>query len=117
ADILSVDVLKDASACSIYGVRGANGVILITTRQGAGKMKFSYTGNVGVQQAANIVPMANAAQYLQYETSALGPQLYLTGSNTDWYKQVLRNAFYQNHNVAITGSSSQDKYAVSASYQ
>jgi TonB-dependent SusC/RagA subfamily outer membrane receptor len=52
ADIISVDVLKDASACSIYGVRGANGVILVTTRQGTGKMRFSYTGNVGVQQAA-----------------------------------------------------------------
>jgi TonB-dependent starch-binding outer membrane protein SusC len=117
ADIMSVDVLKDASACSIYGVRGANGVILVTTRQGAGKMRFSYTGNVGVQQATHVVPMANAAEYLQYETSALGPQLYLTGYNTNWYNQVLRNAFYQNHNISISGGSSQDKYAVSASYQ
>jgi TonB-dependent starch-binding outer membrane protein SusC len=117
ADILSVDILKDASACSIYGIRGANGVILITTRQGSGKMKLNYSANVGIQQAAHVVPMANAAQYLQYETSALGPQLYPTGYNTNWYNEVLRNAFYQNQNISISGSNSQDKYALSASYQ
>ena len=117
ADILSVDILKDASACSIYGIRGANGVILMTTRQGSGKMKVSYTANVGVQQAAHVVPMADAAQYLQYESAALGPQLYPSGYSTDWYKQVLRNALYQNQNISISGSNSQDKYALSASYQ
>jgi TonB-linked SusC/RagA family outer membrane protein len=117
ADILSVDVLKDASACSIYGVRGSNGVILITTRQGSGKIKFNYSTNIGIQQAAYVVPMANAQQYLQYESAALGPTENLTGYSTDWYKQVLRNAFYQNHNISISGGSAQNKYALSASYQ
>ena len=70
ADIASVDILKDASACSIYGVRGSNGVILITTKQGTGKMKISYTGTVGIQQAAYVVPMANAPQYINYEEAA-----------------------------------------------
>lgn len=115
-DILSVDVLKDASACSIYGVRGANGVILITTRQGSGKMKITYSANIGVQQAAHVVPMANATQYLNYEQAALGPQLFPTGYSTNWYKQILRNAFYQNHNISISGGSSQDKYSLSAGY-
>jgi TonB-dependent starch-binding outer membrane protein SusC len=117
ADILSVDILKDASACSIYGVRGANGVILITTRQGSGKMKVNYSANIGFQQAAHVVPMANATQFLNYEQAALGPTLSPTGYSTNWYNQVLRNAFYQNHNISISGSNPQDKYALSIGYQ
>jgi TonB-linked SusC/RagA family outer membrane protein len=116
ADILSVDVLKDASACSIYGVRGANGVILITTRQGSGKMKLTYNVNIGVQQAAYVVPMANAAQYINYRENISGLPVSATGYSTNWYKQVLRNAFYQNHDLFIAGGSSQDKYALSVGY-
>jgi len=116
SDILSVDVLKDASAASIYGVRGANGVILITTKQGSGKMKVNYTANIGIQQAAYVVPMANAKQYLQYEEAALGPQLFPSAYSTNWYNQVLRNAFYQNHNISVSGSSDKYKYALSAGY-
>ena len=117
ADILSVDVLKDASSASIYGVRGSNGVILITTRQGAGKMKVSYSGTVGMQQAAYIVPMANSAEYINYRENFSGLPISPTGYSTNWYNQVLRNAFYQNHNLSVSGGSSQDKYALSASYQ
>jgi TonB-linked SusC/RagA family outer membrane protein len=117
ADITSLDVLKDASAASIYGVRGANGVILITTRQGTGKMKVNYSLNIGVQQAAYVVPMANAQQYLQYESAALGPTLFPTGYNTNWYNSVLRNAFYQTHNLSLTGGSSQYRYALSVGYE
>lgn len=116
ADIVSVDVLKDASAASIYGVRGANGVILITTRQGTGKIKFNYNGNYGVQQAAYIVPMANAAQYINYLQNTTFLPVYNTGYNTNWYDQALRNAFYQNHTVSLTGASSQNKFALSAGY-
>ncbi len=118
ADILSIDVLKDASACSIYGVRGANGVILITTRQGSGKMKVTYHGNMGIMQAAHVVPMADAKQYINYvEAATLGLPVGNTGYNTNWYKQVLRNAFYQNHDVSVAGSSEQNKYSLSLSYQ
>lgn len=117
ADIVSVDVLKDASASSIYGVRGANGVILITTRQGSGHMKINYNANIGVQQAAYVVPMANAAQYINYRENINGLPVANTGYNTNWYQEVLRNAFYQNHNLSLSGSSDQDKYALSASYQ
>jgi TonB-dependent starch-binding outer membrane protein SusC len=116
ADIVSVDVLKDASASSIYGVRGANGVILITTRQGTGKIKFNYNGNFGMQQAAYVVPMANAAQYSNYLTNTTFLPVYNTGYNTNWYNQVLRNAFYQNHNISISGGSSENKFALSAGY-
>jgi TonB-linked SusC/RagA family outer membrane protein len=117
ADIQSVDILKDASACSIYGVRGANGVVLITTKQGTGKMKLTYAGNMGITQAAHIVPMANSTEYLKYEQAALGPPLTPTGYSTNWYNEVLRNAFYQNHNVGLSGSSTQDKYMLSLGYQ
>ncbi len=116
ADILSLDVLKDASACSIYGVRGANGVILITTRQGSGKMRVNYNNNIGIQQAAFVVPMANAAQYINYRENFSGLPVPTTGYSTNWYNQVLRNAFYQNHNLSVSGSSSQDKYALSVGY-
>jgi len=117
ADIVSVDVLKDASASSMYGVRGANGVILITTRQGSGKMRLNYNTNIGIQQAAYIVPMANATQYINYRENINGLPVFNTGSNTNWYRQVLRNAFYQDHDLSLSGSSDQDKYALSASYR
>lgn len=116
SDIVSVDILKDASACSIYGVRGANGVILITTKQGSGKMKVSYTGTVGMQQAAYLVPMANAAQYVKYQTAITGLPFNPTGYSTNWYNQVLRNAFYQNNNISVSGSSEHNKYALSVGY-
>jgi TonB-dependent starch-binding outer membrane protein SusC len=117
ADILSVDVLKDASACSIYGVRGANGVILITTRQGSGKMKVNYSANIGFQQAAHIVPMANAKEYQAYAQATLGLPFPITAYSTNWYNQVLRNAYYQNHNISVSGSSPQNRYNLSLSYQ
>ena len=117
SDILSVDILKDASACSIYGVRGANGVILITTKQGNGKIKVNYNLNLGIQQAAHVVPMANANEYINYVQNTLGLPVSPTGYSTDWYGEVLRNAFYQNHNLSISGGSKEDKYALSASYQ
>ena len=116
ADIASVDVLKDASACSIYGVRGANGVVLITTRQGSGKMKLNYSNNIGVQQAAFVVPMANAAQYLAYIQATTGLPAASTPYNTNWFNQIFRTAFYQNHNLSLSGSSAQDHYALSVGY-
>jgi TonB-dependent starch-binding outer membrane protein SusC len=116
ADILSVDVLKDASSCAIYGARAANGVILITTRQGSGKMKVSYSVNMGISQAAFIVPMANSAEYLNYQQAITGLPVTATGYSTNWYNQVLRNAFYQNHNISISGGNDKDKYLFNVSY-
>jgi TonB-dependent starch-binding outer membrane protein SusC len=117
ADILSMDILKDASACSIYGVRGANGVILITTREGSGKMRVNFSANIGSQQAAYIVPMANAQQYINYREAITGLPVAATGYSTNWYDEVLQKAFYQNYNLSLSGSSTQDKYALSIGYQ
>jgi TonB-linked SusC/RagA family outer membrane protein len=80
-------------------------------------MKVNYNNNIGIQQAAYIVPMANATQYINYRENINGLPVFNTGSNTNWYHEVLRNAFYQNHDLSLSGSSSQDKYALSASYQ
>jgi TonB-dependent starch-binding outer membrane protein SusC len=116
ADIQTVDVLKDASSTAIYGARAANGVVLITTRQGTGKMKLNYSVNVGFNQAANLVKMANSTQYLAYEQAALGPPLTATGYSTDWYSQILRTGFYQNHNLSMSGGSDKNKYLLSVGY-
>ena len=104
-DIVNVDVLKDASTTAIYGARGANGVIIITTKQGSGKMQISYSGNFGVQSATNVVKMANSTQYIAYVQAALGPATSPTGYSTNWYNQILRNAYQQNHNITVSGSS------------
>jgi TonB-linked SusC/RagA family outer membrane protein len=116
SDILSVDVLKDASAASIYGVRGANGVILITTRQGSGKMKVNYSANIGIQQAAYVVPLANATEYMNYVQAITFLPVPPTAYNTNWYNEILRNAFYQNHNISVSGSGDKYKYSLSAGY-
>ena len=122
ADILSVDILKDASSTAIYGARASNGVILITTRQGSGKPKVSYTTNMGIRQASNLVKMADVQQYMSYVKASgifniaqdtIGNSY---GGSTDWYNQVLRTAFYQNHNLSLSGSTEKNKYLVSLSY-
>jgi TonB-linked SusC/RagA family outer membrane protein len=116
ADILSIDVLKDASSAAIYGARASNGVILITTRQGSGKMKVNYSVNVGINQAAYVVPMANSTQYINYVEAITGLPVSPTGYSTNWYNQILRNAFYQDHNVSVSGGNDKNKYLFNASY-
>ena len=81
------------------------------------KIKFNYSLNLGVQQAAHVVPMANANEYINYVQSTLGLPVSPTGYSTNWYDEVLRNAFYQNHNLSISGGNKEDRYAFSASYQ
>ncbi|GAC1483948.1 MAG: TonB-dependent receptor [Flavisolibacter sp.] len=125
ADILSLDVLKDASAAAIYGVRAANGVILITTKKGrSGQMVVSYDANAGFREASHIVKLANATEYANYINQAsvnYGNGAILvdpasTTTSTDWYGTILRKAFEQNHNVSISGGSDKVNYFLSAGY-
>ncbi|GAB4093701.1 TonB-dependent receptor [Flaviaesturariibacter terrae] len=125
ADITSVDVLKDASAAAIYGVRAANGVILITTRKGrVGRLSTTYDASVGMRQASHLVKMANSQQYATYINEASvntgnGDVLVdpaAVGTNTDWFGTILRNAFYQNHNLSVSGGTDQVTYFLSAGY-
>ncbi len=117
ADIVNVDVLKDASATAIYGARGANGVVIITTKRGtAGKMTVSYSGNAGFRQPTNLVTMANAAEYANYVSAASGNIVNAGSNSTDWYSQILRTGFQQNHGLSINGGTDKSTYFLSAGY-
>ncbi len=117
ADIVNLDVLKDASATAIYGARGANGVVIITTKRGtAGKMAVSYSGNAGFRLPANLVQMANAAEYANYVSTASGNLITPGSSSTDWYGQILRTGFQQNHGLSVSGGTDKSTYFLSAGY-
>jgi TonB-linked SusC/RagA family outer membrane protein len=117
ADIVDMNVLKDASAAAIYGSRGANGVIIITTKKGAsGKIKVSYNNNIGFRQAANLVPMANTAEYNNYVQASTGVIPPSSAYNTDWYKTILRNAFEQSHNLSLSGGSDKSTFLLNVGY-
>ena len=123
-NIESVTVLKDASAAAIYGVRAANGVVLITTKTGVkGETHLSYDGYVGFQRANHLLKMADAEQY----TALMGEYGDLTninaakanwgsGVNTDWYGALLGTGFIQNHSINLTGSGDKTSYVLGVSY-
>ncbi|MBO0357309.1 TonB-dependent receptor [Hymenobacter sp. BT186] len=113
ADIATIDVLKDASAAAIYGVRGANGVIIITTKQGKqGKPILSYSGTGGFKQAARLVDMANSGQYTSYLRDIAPNQVIpdYGSTSTNWYDEILRRSTFQNHNLAVSGASESVRY-------
>ncbi|HEY0109061.1 MAG TPA: SusC/RagA family TonB-linked outer membrane protein, partial [Fibrella sp.] len=127
SDIVSMDILKDASATAIYGMRAANGVLLITTKKGrTGRLQIAYDANVGIREATNLVDMAGPAQYANYLNEAsvyygsgdsLVPSSRLAGGqHTDWYDAILRRGFQQNHNVSLSGGSESITYFFSAGY-
>ncbi|HEY4327962.1 MAG TPA: TonB-dependent receptor [Mucilaginibacter sp.] len=123
ADIVSLDVLKDASA-AIYGVRGANGVVIITTRKGKnGPPIVRYDGYVGFSEIANEVKMADRDQYVSYLNDANPGKIASSDKapltipgTTNWYDAVLRKAFQMNHNVSVSGGSDKADYFISANY-
>lgn len=136
SDIASISVLKDASAAAIYGVRAANGVILIETKSGSYNQKpqITYSGYSGHQVAQNVLKVANAeqfttiamesgsepdAQFIQnaiqrYGRSRINPNV--PAVNTDWYDEIMRNALIQNHSINVTGGSENATYAIGANY-
>ncbi|MGB8191688.1 MAG: TonB-dependent receptor [Chitinophagaceae bacterium] len=127
ADIVSMEILKDASATAIYGMRAANGVLIITTKKGRpGKMIVSYDALVGVREATNLVNMAGPNQYAGYLNEAsvyygtgdsLVPASRLSnGTHTDWFDEILRKGFLQNHNVSMSGGGERINYFLSAGY-
>lgn len=117
ADITNIDILKDASATAIYGARGANGVVIITTKRGeSGKMSVNYSLNAGMRSASNLVEMANAAEYANYVSAATGKLVEAGSVSTDWYSEILRNALMQNHNLSISGGSDKSRTFLSLGY-
>ena len=124
SDIESITVLKDAAAAAIYGARGANGVILIETKQGQrDRTTFEYDGYVSVANRANSLDVLNGDQYRQFveQQVALGnlsaARLAALGSaNNDWQKAVTRTAVSHNHNLVFSGGTEATQYRASLNY-
>jgi TonB-linked SusC/RagA family outer membrane protein len=130
-DIQSIDVLKDASATAIYGTRGSNGVVLITTKRGkTGKPVIAYSTWFGLENITNAAKPMSGAQYVQKnldytaqtnKTSAPVPNQfekdnYDKGIETDWLKEISQQGYIQNHEVSISGGTEDVKYYVSGNY-
>lgn len=121
ADIASMEVLKDASATAIYGSRGANGVILVTTKSGKigeEKTVFSYNGEFGIQTLAKKIDLLNGREYAII-ANRIRPGSYNNIDavpNTDWQDLIFRNAVVTNHQVSATGSTKSTQYYVGLGY-
>ncbi|MBE7169344.1 MAG: TonB-dependent receptor [Williamsia sp.] len=116
-DIESLDVLKDASATAIYGARGANGVIIITTKRGkAGVSNLGYSSSVGLSTLAHALPVFTADQF-RAEVPKAGGTLDDKGGNTDWQKVATRTAVTQNHNLTLSGGADKLTYFASLGMQ
>jgi TonB-linked SusC/RagA family outer membrane protein len=118
-DIASYDVLKDASATSIYGSQGANGVIIITTKKGsAGKTLITYDGSVSVDNQSKFRNYLNADEALAAtgQTAGSGSTYYPGGSGTDWQRAIIRPAYTQNNTLAISGGGKGFTYRGSVNY-
>jgi len=141
-DVTSVEILKDASSTAIYGSRGANGVVLITTRRGRSvKPVFTYSGYVGSTKLINEFPVMDAAEFTDLKKwanitanpgkySGLDDPQFLTGGvfdpaeveglkigrNTNWQKLIYKTGIITNHQLGISGGNEQTQYAISGGY-
>ncbi|MDR0657756.1 MAG: TonB-dependent receptor [Mediterranea sp.] len=140
SDVQSIEVLKDASSAAIYGARGANGVILITSKKGdAGKLNISYNSFFTFSKPINIPRMMNGEEFWKYKLEALkevnttpitpdNPEpwlanmtdteirMYEEGRYTDWVDAITRNAFSQQHNLSFRGGAAKTKFYISLNY-
>ncbi|WP_162633324.1 SusC/RagA family TonB-linked outer membrane protein [Echinicola strongylocentroti] len=129
-DIASIEILKDASSTAIYGSRGANGVVLITTKKGAGKgFNISYNGTYGVQDLRRKIDLLNATQYAELaneaETTIGNPERYSAsdissfhngGQGTDWQDEIYRSAIIQTHQLSAMGGNEKLSFYLSGNY-
>ena len=125
-DIESIEVLKDVSATAIYGSRGANGVILITTKKGKlgeGKAHVNYNYTLGVSSVAKKLDLLTASEWAQYQKDYFSnkggysdAEIAALGRGTDWQDAVLRTAIQQSHELSINGGTEKNRYAFSANY-
>ncbi len=128
-DIESIEVLKDASSTAIYGARGANGVIIIKTKQGkTGSPVVSYNGWLGLQYLQKQIPVMSAYEFVKYqlELNPTADQIYLQNGKTlesyrdvegiNWQDYVMKDALIQNHSISLRGGTAATKYSLSGSY-
>ena len=127
ADIVTMEVLKDASACAIYGSRASNGVVIITTKRGkSGKTKFSYEGYFALQQLPKKLEVLNLREFAEYRNTigdifGYGKNSYhadpsILGNGTDWQGELFRTAPMYNHQVRLSGGGDTFQYMVSGAY-
>ena len=134
SDIVSMDVLKDASATAIYGARAANGVIMITTKRGqAGTANITYDGYVGWQEMPKKLDMMNLREYAEHRNVRSGKDYAgqdwgivnkdnsfvrpdLLGNGTDWQDEMFSKALMTSHNLSVTGGNDKSNYAMGAGY-
>ena len=119
SDIESIEVLKDVSATAIYGTRGANGVIIITTKKGShGRNTINYTGTFGWSSAAKKLDFLNAQQFTELYNE-LNPSTPLSAptANYDWQDAALRTAFTQDHQISFAGGDEISRYSISGGYK
>lgn len=128
ADIVSMEILKDASATAIYGAQGANGVVLITTKRGkAGEAKFTYDGMVALQRQTKRIDMMNLREYAEFYNDMVAQgEIYdanpyyatpgLLGKGTNWQDEIFRSAWQHQHQVSAQGGTEKVQYYVSGSY-
>ena len=127
ADIVSMEILKDASATAIYGAQGANGVVLITTKHGkSGEAKFTYDGMVAWQRQTTRIDMLNLREFAEYYNDMVAqggatedPTLSdpsVLGKGTNWQDAIFRTALQHQHQVSAQGGTDIVKYYISANY-
>lgn len=134
SDIESIDFLKDASATAIYGARGANGVVIVTTKKGkVGRAQLTYDGSFGVQHITRTIPMMDAYEFVKlqnemYPTVVAGSYLmnyegkqwtledYRNIDQYNWQDEIFRTAWQQSHTVRLTGGTEGVRYNASLSY-
>ena len=126
-DIESIDVLKDASATAIYGSRGANGVVIITTKKGKnGEAKINYDGYYGNQEQGKYLKMMNLPQYAKFENTLAGyyglnPRVEFAdpsklGPGTNWQDAIFRRAAQNSHTLSLSGANAKTNYYISGGY-
>ena len=127
SDIVSMEILKDASATAIYGAQGANGVVLITTKRGTeGEAKFSYNGMLAINRQTKRLDMMNLREFAEYyndfvslgeaTASAYYADPSLLGKGTNWQDAIFQTAIQHSHQISAQGGGEKVKYYVSGSY-
>jgi len=121
SEVKAIEILKDASAAAIYGSRGANGVILITTKEGvAGKTTISYEGKYSIQDVTNVSRQLTGPEFYAFKMersptymTASEQTMFDSGQWTDWVNLAIRKGFSQEHNISVSGSTNNTKYFIS----
>ncbi len=121
-DIASIQVLKDAAATALYGSRGMNGVIVVTTKKGkSGPLKIDYDFYYGFQTINKKLPLTNAAQFIEinnlaYTNNGDAPQNLRTGVDTDWQEELFKTGTITEHNLNFSGGAENSNYFISLNY-